>query len=76
MNEALKEELEAVESILSEEIETFEVDDEDQVEDWGLRVQLHPHTASEEEKKFVSLTLDIKFPRDYPDKVPKCKVIQ
>ena len=67
MSEALSEELEAVEAILMDGIE-LERDGRDRVTQ--MRVSLHPLTASDEEKMFVTLTLELLFPEKYPDEEP------
>ncbi len=39
-----------------------------------VRIRLDPLTASEEDKKYVSLSLEMDFPRGYPDKEPNIQV--
>lgn len=65
--ECLKEELEAVEAILMDGIE---VDEREQT----VTVQLHPLTASEEDKKYVAAALRLKFTLVYPQEAPLISV--
>ena len=71
-SEALLEELEAVEAILMEGIDVEHDTDGITV----VRIRVDPKTASDDEKKYVSLVLETRFPSDYPDVSPTVQVIK
>lgn len=61
----LQEELVSVEAILMEGVE---------VHGSTVTVDLHPLTASQEDKKYVFVKLELTFPEAYPEVAPKIKV--
>ena len=71
MNEILTEELDAVRAILMDGIE---VDDDGEGGITTINISLHPLTANEDEKSYVSLTLEISIPPGYPDVAPEVAV--
>ena len=71
MNEILTEELDAVRAILMDGIE---VDDDGEGGITTINISLHPLTANEDEKSYVSLTLEISIPPEYPDVAPEVAV--
>ena len=71
MNEILTEELDAVRAILMEGIE---VDDDGEGGITTIIISLHPLTANEDERSYVSLTLEISIPPGYPDVAPEVAV--
>ena len=71
MNEILSEELEAVRAILMDGIE---VDDDGEGGITTIIISLHPLTANEDERSYVSLTLEISIPPEYPDVAPEVAV--
>ena len=71
MNEILTEELDAVRAILMDGIE---VDDDGEGGITTIIISLHPLTANEDERSYVSLTLEISIPPGYPDVAPEVAV--
>ena len=71
MNEILTEELDAVRAILMEGIE---VDDDGEGGITTIIISLHPLTANEDERSYVSLTLEISIQPGYPDVAPEVAV--
>jgi hypothetical protein len=71
MNDSLGEELEAVEAILMERID---VDRNEESDTTDVEIALHPLTANDNEKKYVSLTLRMTMTKHYPDREPKVQV--
>ncbi len=65
----LEEELEAVEAILMDGVDR-QMDEEAK----KVLIRLDPLTASDEEKKYVSLVLELQFPDAYPDEAPTIQI--
>ena len=71
MNEILSEELDAVRAILMDGIEVL---DDSEGGTTTIIISLHPLTANEDERSYVSLTLEISVSAGYPDAAPEVAV--
>ena len=71
MNEIVSEELEAVRAILMDGIEVW---DDGKGGITTMIISLHPLTANEDERSYVSLTLEIAISAGYPDVAPDVAV--
>ena len=71
MNEILSEELDAVRAILMDGIEVW---DDGKAGITTIIISLHPLTANEDERSYVSLTLEIAISAGYPDVAPDVAV--
>lgn len=83
-SEALSEEIEAVEAILMASLDVTSDQNKTVVRskaacirhfwkitfEFQVRIKIDPKTASDDEKKFVSVTLEIEIPKEYPDASP------
>ena len=71
MNDTLSEELDAVSAILMDGIDVREGSESGTT---TISISLHPLTANEDERSYVSLTLEIAVGDGYPDVAPKVAV--
>ena len=71
MNEIVSEELDAVRAILMDGIEVW---DDGKGGITTIIISLHPLTANEDERSYVSLTLEIAISAGYPDVAPDVAV--
>ena len=71
MNDTLSEELDVISEILMDGIDVREGSESGTT---TISISLHPLTANEDEKSYVSLTLEIAVADGYPDVAPKVAV--